>query len=178
MKKIYIASLSLSSIVLLFLIMKFFGWTVVINQLVFDKWIALIAVFSVPTSVYMILSKLKTHSGTVKKLALFSVILTSLWCLWAFKVQPYYFAYVGQNDILPQSYLVSEKRNSKTPETKFDVFDTKYTIFKSVTPFLFKKESTIVNERGIIFMSRKIVKTVIIDGDIYITNGGGLLPVK
>lgn len=177
MKKIYIASLSLSSIVLLLLIMKFFGWTIVINRTIFDKWLALLALFSVPSSVYMILSKKNVNKRATNKITILIIIIVSMWFLWSFKVQPNYYGYVESNNILPKPYLVSEKKNSKTPETKFDIFYTKYTLYKSVTPFLFKKESTVVEERSIIFM-KKNLEMVEIDGGNYIKSSKGLIPIK
>ena len=58
-------------------------------------------------------------------------------------------------------------------------FYTKYTIYKSITPVLFKKESKIVEERGKIKFKENIVETVEIDGKIYIkTDNRRLLPIK
>jgi len=54
MKKTYIVLLSLSSIVIFLFIMKFFGWTIVVNRTSIDKWLLLIAVFSFPSSIYII----------------------------------------------------------------------------------------------------------------------------
>ena len=174
-KMIYIASLILSSIVLLFLIMKFFGFAIVVNGSIIDNWIALIALFSLPTSIHMFINKENLNMLNMRTMLVAIIVL--LWWNWSFHIQPNYTAYVERNNILSKPYLISEKRNSKTPLIE-DVFYTKYTIYKSITPVLFKKESTVVEERGIIRLKESIVKTVEIDGKIYITTGNGLLPIK
>ncbi|MCM3636107.1 hypothetical protein M3152_00135 [Sporosarcina luteola] len=175
-KMIYIASLTLSSIVLLFLMMKFFGFAIVVNRTIIDKWMALIALFSLPTSIHMLINKENLNMLNVRTILVAIIVL--MWCNWSFRVQPIYTAYVESNNILAKPYLISEKKNSKTPLIE-DVIYTKYTIYKSITPVLFKKDSKVVEERGIIMFKENIVKTVEIDGKIYIkTDNSRLLPIK
>ncbi|WP_338653314.1 hypothetical protein MKY15_12965 [Sporosarcina sp. FSL K6-1540] len=177
MKKIYIALLSLASIVIFLFIMKFFGWTIVVNRTSIDKWLLLIAVFSFPSAIYIISVKKDVNIRAADTLSFFVIIIVTTCCFRAFLLPTYFYAYVESNDILSKPYFISEKTNSKTPLIE-DVFYTKYTIYKSITPVLFKKESTVVEERGIIRLKESIVKTVEIDGKIYITTGNGLLPIK
>ncbi len=133
---IYIALLILSFIVLLFLIMKFFGFFIVVNRSIIDKWIAWIALFSLPTSIHMFINKENLNMLNMRTMLVAIIVL--IWCNWSFRVQPIYTAYVESNNFLSKPYLISEKRNTKTPLIE-DVFYTKYTIYKSITPFLFKK---------------------------------------
>lgn len=175
-KMIYIASLTLSSIVLLFLITKFFGFAIVVNRTIIDKWIALIGLFSLPTSIHMFLNKENLNMLNIRTMLIAIIVL--MWCNWSFRVQPIYTAYVESNNILSKPYLITEKRNSKTPLIE-DVIYTKYTIYKSITPVLFKKESKVVEERGIIKFKESIVQTIEIDGKVYIKTGNRLLlPIK
>ncbi|MEK5071719.1 hypothetical protein [Sporosarcina sp. FSL K6-1508] len=178
MKKTYIVLLSLSSIIIFLFIMKFFGWTIVVNSTVIDKWLLLIAVFSFPSSIYIISVKKNVNIRVADTLSILVAIIVITCCFRAFILPPYTYAYIESNNLLSKPYLVSEKRNVKTALSKFDVFYTKYTIYKSITPFLFKKESTVVGERGEIFLKKYMVKTVEIDGNIYITSGNVLLPIK
>lgn len=174
-KMIYIASLILSSIVLLFLIMKFFGFAIVVNRTIIDKWIALIALFSLPTSIHMFINKENLNILNMRTMLVAIIVL--LWWNWSFHIQPNYTAYVESNNILSKPYLISEKRNTKTPLIE-DVIYTKYTIYKSITPVFFKKESKVVEERGKIRFQQNRVKAVEIDGKIYFKTGNRLLPIK
>ena len=85
-KTIYIASLTLSSIVLLFLIMKFFGFAIVFNRTIIDKWIALIALFSLPTSIHMFINKKNLNMLNIRTMLVAIIVL--IWCNWSFRVQP------------------------------------------------------------------------------------------
>jgi len=178
MKKIYIALLSLASIVIFLFIMKFFGWTIVVNRTSIDKWLLLIAVFSFPSAIYIISVKKDVNIRAADTLSFFVIIIVTTCCFRAFLLPSYYYAYVESNDILSKPYFISEKRNSQTPQKNSDIFYTKYIIYKSITPVLFKKESTVVEERGIIRFMKSILETVEIDGKFYITNGDGFLPIK
>lgn len=183
MKKTYIASLFLSSTVLIFLFMKIIGWSIVINEQPIDKWIALIAVISVPSSVYMIINKntIATNSQETKgrdNFAILSFILVFCWLGWAFIIQPKYYTYIVSDNILQQPYIVIENRNTKTQRNSYQVINTEYTLFKSVTQILFKKESVVIAERNMTYSLRNEAKTEVIDGNVYITTSKGTLLVR
>lgn len=100
MKKIYIALLSLASIVIFLFIMKFFGWTIVVNRTSIDKWLLLIAVFSFPSAIYIISVKKDVNIRAADTLSFFVIIIVTTCCFRAFLLPSYYYAYVESNDIL------------------------------------------------------------------------------
>lgn len=139
MKKIYIALLSLSSIVIFLFIMKFFGWTIVVNRTVIDKWLLLFAVFSFPSSIYIISVKKNVNIRAADTLSILVIIIVTTCCFRAFIVPPYSYAYVESNNILSKPYLISEKRNAKTPQKNMIFFIPSTLYINLLPPFSLKK---------------------------------------
>ena len=81
--------------------------------MLYNKWIALIALFSLPTSIHMFINKENLNVLNIRTMLVAIIIL--MWCNWSFRVQPIHTAYVESNNVLSRPYLISEKRNSKTP---------------------------------------------------------------
>lgn len=134
--------------------MKIWGFVIWINDMPVDKWIASTSVFVVPLFTHFFLQKRQVKLRKIILINVFLVIIHVGW-LWSTKNHPYYYVYIEGNKDLSPSYLVHESSNVKHTieyETgaSYDVFSSKYTLFKSINPILFRKDSVREYEPGLI----------------------------
>ncbi|PEZ01825.1 hypothetical protein CN326_20720 [Bacillus sp. AFS018417] len=181
-KNIYGLSLFLTLIVLVFVFMKLLGFIFWINGGLLDKWMALIGLFAIPTSIYFFLKKWKVRTSKILILNILIVIIHIVWLWLSVKQQPYYYAYLESNQVLSSPYVIEESRNTG-PRIHYssNVTWKGYTLYKSVNSILFVKESVRKSQYGRLTQSIRLGRghAVEKDGHIYIeTDIGEDLLVK
>ncbi|MGG3573966.1 hypothetical protein ABES25_15545 [Bacillus gobiensis] len=173
-KAIYSLSIFLTSVVTMFVVMKLLGFVLWVNNALLDKWMSLIGLFAVPAFVYVLLRNKEVKQSKVIKVTIFIVMIHAGWLWWSIQ-QPYNYTYIESNQIISSPYLVYENQNWTLKEK----LHSKYTLFKSVNPILFVKESVRDGDAGLVDGIRwSGGNTIKKDNSIYINTKYGNLLVK
>lgn len=179
-KNIYSLSLFLTLIVFVFVFMKLLGFIFWINGGLLDKWIALIGLFAIPTSVYFFLKKWKVRTWKTLIFNIPIVVIHLVWLWSSVKHQPYYYAYLESNHVLSSPYVIKENPNKRTRVGYSNVTLKEYILYKSVNSILFVKESVREEPEGRLTQSIGLGRghAVEKDGHIYIETDIGDLLIK
>ncbi|MGG3798531.1 hypothetical protein [Metabacillus fastidiosus] len=177
MKKIiYPLSILLTIVVFIFIFIRLSRGVLWINNAPADGWVALIGLFAIPTFIYHFLKSLQVRLSKIKTSIKIAAIIHAGWLLWTIGYQLESYAYIKSNDVISSPYLIHENKYRKDPNTPA----SKYTLYKSVNPIVFVRESVITEaERGFVNSIRRDGgNATVISGSVYIETKLGILFVR
>ncbi|MEN1938705.1 hypothetical protein AAIE21_24980 [Paenibacillus sp. 102] len=178
-KMLYRIAAIVSFLIFVYAMISFAGVVFWINDMVMDKWVAAVGIFTFPFCAYQFLIRQEVDKRFIKKVCIVLAGANVVWVLWSPGSDDKYFVHIKKDKLLPTEYVIQETPNHDTPIYAHEAIVTEYTFYRAVNKYVYVMESVKKSVRGQVDSMRLYGYTVKMnyenkfDNRVYLDTGQG-----